>query len=265
MKLSVCIYANCQGAGMATFLRRARHELNISVFQNYRMMLAEENPEQMLNDLADCDVFVFQPTDAFECKGGGQCPSTDSLCKLVPDHCIRISFPYSFNSGFFPIVKSGKWWTGDDVFELGKGSDWFDVVTCYDRNLLNFDCARRFAENLAEQSRRERGCTIKLAPFILENFQTSHLFLLHNHPASALLAHLAEEVLALINPKWSARIPFDGPTDGGRLTAVMPGYHSVHQAVIKELGLTFTPDRTGEDAVFYRTLIEEFAATKGIL
>lgn len=262
--MKVVIYSNCQGAGLAMFLQRVRPELSVSVHLNYRMILGEENPADLLNGLEKADVFIFQPSGAFECKGGWTVPSTDDLCKLSPKSCLHISMPYCWNTGFFPVVKSGKWWTGDDVMELAKGSNWFDLLTCYDRNLLIFDCARRFIENLQEQARREEQCSIHLAPWILQNFQTKHLFLLHNHPGSALLVELAHRVLMRIGMDCD-EIPYDGPTDGGRLTAVMPGYHGVHPLVMRELGLTFEPNRTGEDMEFYRTLVKELAETKGKL
>ncbi len=261
--MKVCIYANCQGDGVAHFLRKSSKapDLDISVHRNFQLMLGEQSPADLLAAVSEADVFIYQPTDAFPAKDGTIVRSTDDMVAELfrgrPEHAI--SFAYQLNTGFFPIVKSGKWWTGDEVLEIARGSVWFDVVTCYDRNMLNYDCARRFIENLAEQARREETTTIKMAPWILQNYRTKHMFLLHNHPASALLEELTHQILFQFKSCLD-RVHYDGPND-----ANLPGYHAVHPAVIKELGLTYEPDRRGEDAVYYRTLIEELAKTRGVL
>lgn len=257
--MKLCIYSNCQGDGIAHFIRKVKPAWDIRVHHNWQLMMGEQSPEALLADLKDCDVFVYQPTDGFVCKGGYVMPTTGDMVTSLPSHVARISFPYVFNTGFFPIVKSGKWWTGSALVQAAvKGET--NVVAGYDMNVWPFDCARRFAENLAEQSRREECCTLQFAPFILQNFQTKHMFLLHNHPASALFVEMARAVLREIGPALDVEIPHDGPND-----ANLPGYHGVHPAVVRELGLRYEPDRTGEDMDYYRVLIQEMASTKGVL
>lgn len=260
MKLT--LYGNCQMDGVAFFVRKVHPAWDIRVHRNYQLMLGETAVQPLLDDVADCDVFIFQPTVAFDGKGG-HVPSTDDLEKSCRAGAKRLSYAYLFNTGFFPICKSGRWWTGDKLVrwasELNNPKDLLVLWDCMSDKLW-FDCARRFAENLAEQSRREIGCTIKMAPWILENFQTQHLFVLHNHPASALFVELAHRVLLLIDPALDGPMAFDHPNQ-----ANLPGYHGVHPAVVRELGLQYEPDRRGEDMEFYRALITELAATKGLL
>lgn len=265
--MKICIYANCQGDGVAYFMRKAVPSLDICVHRNYQLMIGEQDPAALLRDVDQADVFIYQPTDAFPTKNG-EVPSTaflaDNVFRGRREH--EISFAYQFNTGFFPIVKSGQWWTGAEV--MARAKIVCNSAACqrnnntlqrYDLGMLSFDCARRFAENLSEQSRREAGCSLRFAPFILRNFQTKHLFVMHNHPASALFEEMAFRMLAQIGQNVD-RTPYTHPNEAG-----LPGYHGVHPAVIRELGLQYEPNREGEDMEFYRTLITELLATKGVL
>lgn len=255
------IYANCQGDGIAHFLRKtamAEH-YEFKVWRNYQLMLGEQTAAGLMEDVTSADLFIYQPTPGFLCKCGAEVPSTDEMVKRLKPRTMALSFSYQFNTGFFPIVKSGKWWTGRELDGLAFCGA--PLLEMYDNGeILSFDCALRFAENLAEQSRRERECVMKFVPFILENFQSKHLFVMHNHPASALFVEMAQTVLRFVEPKWDVPIAYDHPNESN-----LPGYHAVHPAVIRELGLTYTPDRRGEDAEFYRSLITELAANKGVL
>ncbi len=257
--MKLCVYSNCQGQGIKHFINKGHPEFDIRLHQNFRLMLGETAVQPLLDDAGDCDVFIYQPTPEFEGKGGFV-PSTDKLQDICPIEAKKISFAYQFNTGFFPIVKHGRWWTGEWWVYMAKQTP-ENLLNLYDNGMMQpFDCARRFAENLAEQSRREEQCTIKLAPWILQNFQTQHLFLLCNHPASALFVELAKRVLYEIDPALCpVEIPYDGPND-----ANLPGWHALHPAVKRELGITYD-QVPGGDADYYRVLIKELAETRGKL
>lgn len=262
MKKLFVSYANCQSIGIFHFLKQTRlvEEYEFKLWNNWQIVLKEQDPAGLFEDARRADVFLYQPTDSLY-----GALSTDAFCnEVVPKDCIKISYPYVFNSGFFPIVKHGRWFTGADwITEAKAGAT--DLLEIYDRHTGNprawhpsFDCARRFSENLAEQSRREEDCTIRLVPWMLQNFQTKHLFLLCNHPASALLVELAKRVMEIVAAPDDHIFTYDGPND-----ANLPGWHALHPAVKRELGITY--DAPGGDMEFYRTLIKELAQTKGVL
>lgn len=240
----ICIYANCQGDGIAHYMKRARPDLYIRVHHNWQIILGETRSEDLMADAAVCDVFVYQPTQSLK---HGMLSTEEMVRDVVPQSALKLSFPYVFNTGFFPIVKHGRWWTGNQVFEAARKGE---CLRKFDRNEFHYDCMARFEENLLEQEERERQCHLKFAPFIREHFRTKHLFLLCNHPASAMLAEMARRVLDEMGITWQPVI--QGPNDAG-----LPGYHAVHPAVVQEMGLTFQPDRRGEDPLFYRTLMIE--------
>lgn len=242
--MKVCIYANCQGDGIAHFLKRAKPDLDIRVHHNWQILMGEQSPEDLMADAKVCDVFVYQPTAALK---HGMLSTEEMVAQGVPASALKLSFPYVFNTGFFPIVKHGHWWTGKQVIDAAKNGG---CVARYDRNDFIYDCQERFEANLAEQHSREQGCDLKFAPWIRDNYKSKHLFLLCNHPASDMLVEMTRSVLERMGIPWQP--PAVGANDAG-----LPGYHAVHPAVVRELGLTFQPDRRGEDPNYYRTWMLE--------
>lgn len=259
MKKAV-FYMNCQAA-LVHFLKKTKmaEHYEFCVYHNYQLILREQSPEAFMRDAAKADLFVFQPTGEIYGILG-----TDVLCAdVVPKDALKLSCAYCFNTGFFPIVKHGRWWTGKSILrEAQLGST--TLVQAFDRDTLFYDCAERFEDNLTEQMRREETCDIKLGEWIRQNYQTEHLFLLCNHPASALLVELARRILRAVNPAWDHEIPYYHTNE-----VQLPGHHAVHYATIRELKLfyrlPFSHVNIGSDFTYYRTLFEELQRTKGVL
>lgn len=249
--MKLCIFANCQGDGIARFVKKVLPGLNISVWHNWQVILGEQDGEEMLRDVADCDFFLYQPTAAL--KNGRY--SSEEVLALVPKSSKKISFAYQFNTGFFPIVHHGGWHTGQEVIE--KATRGLDVVRMFDEDRLFYDCARRFAENLAEQSRREESCDLKFVPYILNNFQRERLFLVCNHPTSVFFEHMARVVLREIGFLDHA-IPIESPNETN-----LPGNHPVHLAVARELGLQYREDDPKSDKHWYRHLMQKIQDGRG--
>lgn len=219
---------------------------------NWQSILGEVNPEDLLRDAAKADVFLYQPSGPIKNLD----ISTEEITeRIVPKSAVKLSYAYNFNSGFFPIVLHGGWHTSHEVIE--KATRGIDVVSLYDEDRLFYDCARRFAENLAEQSRREETCELKFAPYILQNFQREHLFLVCNHPTSTLFAHMARTVLTAMGED-SGPIPIVHPNE-----ANLPGWHPIHPAVIRELGLQYRIAEPEADHQWYRHLMKTIMEKRG--
>lgn len=244
--MKVCIYSNCQGDGIAHFMRKADSGLDIKVHHNWQILMGETSAEDLMRDAKACDAFIYQPTSALK---HGMLSTDEMVADVVPESAVKLSFPYVFNTGFFPIVKHGRWWTGKQVFEAANRGD--DIVAMYDTNQLKYDCAERMEENFSEQEQREKCCDLKFVPWMRENYRRKHLFLLCNHPGSDMLIEMARRVYEILT-QCEMRVVCNGPNDAG-----LPGYHAVHPAVVSELGLEFAPDRRGEDANYYRILMME--------
>lgn len=256
MKKLLVSFSNCQGGAILHFLRKTQlaEHYDMVQYNNWQIILNEQSPDDLMRDAARADIFLFQPTDPLK---HGMLSSAEMIDKVVPKSALKLSYAYSFNTGFFPIVKHGQWWTSHYVIGAARLGD-RTLISRFEVDDLPYDCARRFAENLAEQSRREALCDLRFAPFILENFQKKHLFLMENHPTSELFVHMARTVLRAINPAWDQEIPFDGPND-----ANLPGWHFLHPAVKRELGIEY--DAPGGDIHAYRKLMVEITEKNGVL
>lgn len=254
----LCIYSNCQGRGIIHFLSKTHFKeiYSFRLHENYRIVLNETSPDALLADASTCDVFLYQPMSA---QKHGMLSTEEMLANVVPKSAVALSFSYQFNHGFFPIFKYGSWHTGKQVLDMASAAP-SSLVSSYDADMLYYDCARRFAECLAEQSRREESCNIRLASWILQNFQTKHLFTMCNHPASELFVEMARRIAAALNVAIG-----DMPIVNANETG-LPGYHAVHPAVVRELGLKYPiPQNDGADPHYYRVWMTELAATKGVL
>src|SRR5687767_15030851 len=116
-RLCVC-YSNCQGGAAVHFLKKtpmAEH-YDFEVYANYRLILGEQSPRQMFNHAAQCDLFLYQPTGEIY----GILGTEELIHSVVPKSAQKISMAYNFNTGFFPIVLHGKWWTGEWWIEEAK-------------------------------------------------------------------------------------------------------------------------------------------------
>lgn len=263
MKPLLLFYANCQADGVEWFIRKTplADQLEIKTWHNWRVLMLEEPLARLMADAARAAIFIYQPCKGYICTDGVTVPTTDEIIARVlrPD-CVKISFSYVYNTGPFPILKYAK---GPDGFITGQCvrseakafPKW--LLESYDAGTLNFDCALRFAECLAEQSRREETTDIKMAPWILQNFQSQKLFLTQNHPTSALFVELAVRILWQLGVNWPHGERMPTPTSIHWTTeneANLPGALPVHPSVVRELGLKYDAD---PDDGTYRKLLEQ--------
>lgn len=256
------IFANCQGSGLAHFLRKtqfAEHYV-IEVWHNFQLILAEQEADAMLSNLKEADVFIYQPTVEFKSKSGQRIPSTDEILDAhIPFDCVRASFAYNFNHGFFPAVKHGDWKSGRKVAEIADcylSHPPFHVKDRMFRELnagtLTFDCALRFLTCLIEQQRRERGVSLPMAGWISDNFQKERLFNTENHPSPALYIALAKAFLQGFD---HGRFYTEDLAYGGEPFYPNETVYPVSPQAVRELNLLYGPDPDGHDWV--RARLEE--------
>lgn len=254
MKPLCCIYSNCQGDGLAHFMKQTSFGgyYDVSIWHNWQMIMKEQDPLAMIEDVKRAEVFIYQPATKLE-----GAPSTEDLCEnYLPKHSKRISFPYLYNHGFFPWLKindSGLdgWIAGEEVKNrIRKPHGQPTLYQSYNDGSLHHDCARRFLECLAEQARREQPLDVKMVPFILGQYREHRLFLSENHPTSALYVGLAFRVLELLNI-------FEPLSWASNNDAKMNGEMPYHVDVVRELGLKFAPDASAH--LYYQESLERMA------
>jgi hypothetical protein len=248
-KRLVVFYTNCQSQGIVHFLNQTPlvEYFEFSRQNNWQLILGEQSREEFFKKLEEADAVIYQPTDEYKCVDGFTMPpSNELLATFCPIKEIA-SFVYQYNDGFFPLVNHGTWKTGRDFANracraINRPMDIDGLYKDYNAGWLTFDCARRFSECLAEQSRRESTADIKTVPFIIEHFQHYEMFVSENHPASALYMRLAT-MIATVLCNWFRISMLNWPTPTflakGRNDANMSGELPIHQAVVDELGLKY--------------------------
>ena len=257
--MKIVLYANCQADGIAHFLKKTPLAAEIKVWHNWQVLMKEQPLAGLLDDLRSADVLIFQPCrDGYICVDNVHVPGTDELIqRYVRPGCALVSFAYQFNHGFFPILKVAPgragFITGDDVLSWHNSG----ALREYDADCFIFDCARRFIECLAEQSRREALCSVRMADWILGNYQEKRLFLTQNHPSSGLFVELTKRIMTVMGqllPDYWDKVYFSGLSSEVENEAGLPGTLPVHPAVVRELGLKYGPS---PDSSYYRTLLQD--------
>lgn len=190
-----CIFSNCQADGLAHFLRKAVFPYHIETFLNYQLILGEQSPVALTESAARCDLFIYQPTRE---QKHGPLSSEYYVERVIPKSARSLSFPYLFNHGLFPLVGHGDGFMGaaempEELWRLPVS----ELLHRYDRGEVDFALWPRFLACAAEQARREQQCDVRLSPWIVDHRHVQS-FLNFNHPASALFAELAREVMGLV-------------------------------------------------------------------
>lgn len=185
------IYANCQGIGLRHFLVKAGFPYEVKSFENYRLILGEQTKEDFLKSASECDLFIFQPTDA----------KYDELCaqrcvdNVLPKSARTLSFSYLFNSGIAPLLdEHGNIWGREYVHALMAVYPREQILEMYVRGWIDFGMVPRYLACAAEQARREVFTTIKMAEWVVDNRQRRPFFTF-NHPTSVTFAEMATRVM----------------------------------------------------------------------
>lgn len=255
------VFANCQGLGLAHFLRKANFPFEIRTFENYRFILKEQDPAEFKELAKRADVFIYQPTH----------PKYDDLCAqnivdgVLPKHCKTVSFPYLFNSGIAPLLEHGQDICGAEyVRALMDVCSNEEILQRYEDGTINFGMTARFLACAAEQARREVFCDIKMAPWMVDN---RHLFLMFtaNHPTSHVFWQLAwQTVLEVGTYSFVNLHEFNKPVHWNEVG--LPCQLPVSRYTIKEFGIVgMYPDTTPEldSEKCYRDLLLRVLETRG--
>lgn len=198
MPQSVVIYANCQGDGLAHFLKRMGSESEFRIFRNYQIILGEQSYEELCEAARAADVFIYQPTGPQH----EHCSTDHILFNVLPSRSRRISFGYCFNHGRFPLIRSGKG-TIHGALEIGGWLTRLPLKECvamYRSREMQFCLWERFLECLKEQAIREQTLDVRMTGWMLENFDRQ-LLLNVNHPSSPYFIKLAQRVWPLLEAK----------------------------------------------------------------
>jgi len=208
-------YANCQGSGLAHWLRRsarfaARYPRCVVIPAHDLVdRRAPAFTDAQAAALADCDLLVHQPI----ADRHGPFATTAVVARLKAG-AQTVSFAYLYDEAYFPLFpeRSGVNARGAaavrryvDAAAAARPETPRAAVACEIRAALArgavdgdalFDLAARTRDTLATLRAREAECDVRCADFVASRGASDTLFLTQNHPASPLLRFCADAALA---------------------------------------------------------------------
>ena len=245
MKPTCLIYGNCQGYGVGRFLEKTSFGYDVKIFQNYRLILKEEDPADLHACAAKADLFIYQPINE---KYGELC-TEHMLHEVIPKDCRTVSFACQFNSGIEPLIEHGTSILGSEyVKALMEIRDNQQIINAYHGGTVNFGMLARFLACAAEQARREVFCDVPMIDWILNN-RTKRLFLTQNHPTSFLFAELARRTISFLSGRQEPEIPIASWNEVG-----LPCGLPLSRYAVKEFGHNLPVDPEAED--HYKKLLD---------
>jgi len=200
--LSIVVYSNCQGRPVCHLLEKAlspHYECQIKFIRNYEIAHAFEYLS-VQNFVKTADIVFYQPQRKL-IDGRLFYDVPEIIKKDLPVACIKISFPYVFNSAIWPIVHDVDHLISSnflvDLIKDGCDADRVDAL--YRAGDLDFDFAGRWGSTMQILADRERFTDVKLAGFIGDNIHRDCLFFGHRHPRHPVYVECARQCLDLLS------------------------------------------------------------------
>lgn len=219
--MKIILYGNCQADALRIVLRQQIPEKDMTCIQNYHM-IAKKSPVDK-EVLRNTDVFIYQPIHSKHGKYSTDVTVDENMLSHLPDHCLKISFPYIYNSGLWPLIaprgcdwfekdfcdtKSNNlddahpknWINMNVITDLKKsGATLDDVLDLYKNKKIDWKFESRFQGNIDEMLRREQTCDLSVGEFIKTNIKKQKVMVTHNHPTAVVFKHMADQVLNKLN------------------------------------------------------------------
>jgi hypothetical protein len=270
MKKQILFCSNCQGNAIYIYLKTCNefNELyNVDYIENW-ILLKTIDKTKYIEKLKTCDILIYQPLKA---KHNDLSTETENgLKNYLKTNCILISFPYIYNSAFWPFFHHV---SNEDEFhpylsirqvrnyevlsELLVKYNKDEIYDMYNKDLINFQYKVNFENSIKILKDNELNTNIKVAGYILENYKDKRLFLIKDHPTKYILIYCANKILEILNINYIINENdfienHHGMTDSqyNRLACNWP----ITEQCSKDLGLTFY-DNDGK--AFFRDLLNK--------
>ena len=216
--LNILFCANCQGQAINKYLESCQEFnklFNVDYIENW-ILLKETNKNlpKYFDKLKKCDIFIYQPLKAKHEKLSTE--TENGLKSLLKDDCKLISFPYIYNSSFWPFFHSGS--INEDFYPgiSGKKIANYEVICnlkekftndeiliMYNKNEIDFKYKENFEKTMSILKSNEKNTTIKVSDYILKKYKTERLFMIKDHPTKYLLIYCANEILKNLNINYT--------------------------------------------------------------
>ena len=239
------ICANCQGDAIAKILNYSdqfRSEYSVEFISNFEYI--NEDKPFPVDIFSRADVFIYQPI-----QRESHC-SKEFLAALRED-CVKISFPYIYNSGAFAVYVENDKVIGREMFDefIQAGATCDDIKRLVVTGVLDFRINERFNMSMDVLISREAECDIKASDSIISNLRIKKVFFSQNHFTNAIMVPIATQILDRIGLKLGdIEIP----------EQMNSFYWPVSPYEIEALSLPLTPD-DGWKEHMYRCIDKVFA------
>jgi len=209
--INIVFYTNCQSAGIIPNLYLNMKNINVIHLTNYQMINTKSPlPYDILNS---CDIFIYQPIDKKHNIYSTDNQVDTNIISCLSSNCLKISFPYLYNSGIWGITKDaiqnddGTMQNREVILQLKQnGKTLSDIIEMYYDNTINFKYKERFESSLLTLQEKEKKCDVQVSEFILNNIKKQKLFLTQNHPTPYLFQHVSEKIINIIKTKFTTFI-----------------------------------------------------------
>ncbi|WP_303982324.1 WcbI family polysaccharide biosynthesis putative acetyltransferase [Niallia circulans] len=200
MKKTCILYGNCQITPIQKYLMSSK-SFNalytiIEIPPVYLINQEKGLEEKHFNSLLNCDLFIYQPIG----PAYGYKLSTDYLLSKLPPSCLKLSFPVSYFSGYYPqtIHISTDPYADKNIINLLKeGKSKEQIISILSDN--NFYSAHELKMNLeatlTELQNRDKLLDITMDNYIEKNYRNLNLFYTINHPSYYVTRYLAMKIL----------------------------------------------------------------------
>lgn len=219
--MKIVIYGNCQATALNKLLKPCMPESEIHVLQNFHIIRGQRDLNTDL--LQSADVFVYQPIEDKHQIYSTNNLIKDSITTYLKPGCMKISFPYVYNSGLWILIPPrGVDWFESDYCDTGGNNldssypkNWInmnvitdlkssglsidDILNMHSTGKIDWKSKSRFDQNIKELHRREKTIDIKVADFLKNNVQHRKIMMTHNHPTGVVFKHMTDQILDILN------------------------------------------------------------------
>lgn len=205
--IKILFYTNCQFMGIKPNLELNMKEIEIKHITNYQYIM--HRIPLPIDALNKCDIFIYQPIDKKHGIYSTQQP--DGILSHLKPTCLKISFPYIYNSGIWGLTKDAI--DKDDGTDCGnrdsiknEKKSLEEIIQMYYDNTLNFNYKSRFESSLQKLKEKEEKCDIHVSEFIQQNIRTQKIFYTQNHPTPYLFEHVSKKILDIIKNNFKNNV-----------------------------------------------------------
>lgn len=201
-KLKVIIFGNCQSRIIARILQKVvdSKKYEIEFLINNSRTQGFQGPEKTYEALSQADILICQPL-----REDHKLLSINYLRESLSHKCKILTYSYVFNSGIQSLGYAGtskrnsygQIFGSDIIINAISDHGLETVIDLYKEGNIDFSLPERFHLCMDELKRREEKCDIKLADYILQNYQQEQLFISHNHPTKALFKELTRQIIEI--------------------------------------------------------------------